>query len=411
VPRLPDADAAVRRRAVILAQLGAACAAAMVLVAHRASEVWDWRILVFARAATAAIATFVLLRAAGLRPTLRAPRMLWVRSLVGAVGLVANFYVYAELPPADAVVLVSTSPLWLAVLSWLIYGQRPRAGVWVAILVGFAGIVIVERPQFARHDVAAFVAAASGLLMAIVMLAVARLRHQDPRAVVMHFSAVAAAVSLVFLAAPPAVAVPAAVSAGSVALLAAVCGLALVSQLASTRAFQIGRAPGVSASALSQVGIAFVADHLLSGRPIDAAGALGTALVTFPVGFLLLRPREPSLVVSQLLPPRSGAAAAGLEALVARVREAHRATGCHIELGDSDRGGAGVRLILAESPPRIVCVAHGSVADLLPRRAIARALNASLEAARSGADWERPANVAFDELTRVLALYFPPGAG
>ncbi len=53
----------------------------------------------------------------------------------------------ATMPLADAMPLYYTSPLFVIVLSIPFLGEAVRLRSWLAILVGFAGIVLVAQPS------------------------------------------------------------------------------------------------------------------------------------------------------------------------------------------------------------------------------------------------------------------------
>ena len=66
----------------------------------------------------------------------------------GLMFLASTFFFMgiAALPLADVVALTFVSPLFIAVLSVLFLGERVGPRRWLAIVVGFAGVVIMLRP-------------------------------------------------------------------------------------------------------------------------------------------------------------------------------------------------------------------------------------------------------------------------
>ena len=75
------------------------------------------------------------------------PWRLWVRSVAGSGSMLCTFYAFGKLPTADVVTLTNTFPIWVAVLSWPLYGHAPDRKMVVAILIGVAGVVLVEQPH------------------------------------------------------------------------------------------------------------------------------------------------------------------------------------------------------------------------------------------------------------------------
>ncbi len=68
------------------------------------------------------------------------------RSLLVLLATVSMFFALREMPLADAVALSFSAPLFAVGLSVLILRERVGPRRWVAVLVGFAGMLIIIRP-------------------------------------------------------------------------------------------------------------------------------------------------------------------------------------------------------------------------------------------------------------------------
>jgi len=108
--------------------------AVMAAASHRAGEHCDWQLVVVARASLAFLFAVIIAKASGVKLVLFGPRTLWVRSLAGSASMLSNFYALAHLPVSDTLTLMNTSPIWVTVLLWLVFGQRPSAGIVGAVL-------------------------------------------------------------------------------------------------------------------------------------------------------------------------------------------------------------------------------------------------------------------------------------
>ena len=77
-------------------------------------------------------------------------RELWSAAAVGAflIGGVSAF-VWAEQHVASGVtaLMLGTIPLWMALVEWAWGGGRPTGKVWLGLLMGFAGVVVLGAPQ------------------------------------------------------------------------------------------------------------------------------------------------------------------------------------------------------------------------------------------------------------------------
>ncbi|WP_270935315.1 DMT family transporter [Falsiroseomonas oryzae] len=113
---------------------------------------------------------------AALRP--RAPGLHALRTLFGMTGMVGAFAAYTYLPLATATVLGFTMPLFLTALSVVVLRERVGWRRWTAVMVGFAGVVLVARPgadQAALPLVPVLLALLGGLGWALAMMSIRRL--------------------------------------------------------------------------------------------------------------------------------------------------------------------------------------------------------------------------------------------
>jgi drug/metabolite transporter (DMT)-like permease len=182
----------------------------------------------------------------------------WRRSLFGTLAAICTFYALSSsrLALGDAATLTATAPIFVALLSAPLLGERVAGRVALAIALGFAGIVAVVRPSL---EIALPVAAVATVGAGFYALAMIWLRRIGPgethEAIVLHFSLVALAITV-------ALAVPVWQwpdwRSGLFLL-----GVGLTGgggQMAMTRAYSLHRAAPVTA--LSGVGI--VLTHLLA---------------------------------------------------------------------------------------------------------------------------------------------------
>lgn len=81
----------------------------------------------------------------------------------------------AALPLADAVTLFYAAPLFVTALSVPVLGERVGWRPWLAVLLGFVGVVVAMRPGAAVVDPAALLLVASAVLYALVSMLTRRL--------------------------------------------------------------------------------------------------------------------------------------------------------------------------------------------------------------------------------------------
>lgn len=121
-----------------------------------------------------------------------------VRGTMGAISLVGYFYAMTMLPLATAQTLNYTSPLFLAIATTLVMGERFSRTLLAAVLLGFVGIAILLRPSFATgQEAPALIGLFSGAFASWAYLAVRSLgRAGEPDwRIVLWFGFVASVLS------------------------------------------------------------------------------------------------------------------------------------------------------------------------------------------------------------------------
>lgn len=255
------------------------------------SKACDWQTVAIARSSLVALFALAMSWAAGARLAFW-PWRLWVRGLAGSGSMVCTFYSFGQLPAVDVVTLTNTFPLWVAILSWPVYGKAPGLKMWIAILMGVTGVVLVEQPHLEAGNAGVITALLAAFLSAIAMLGLHSLRDIDPRAIVVHFSAVATVfcVGAYFLL-PRTIDDPSRVLEGSVLFKLLGLGLsATIGQILLTLAFGNGAPAKVSVVGLMQIVIVLAFDVYLWNTQVNAITMVGILLVIAPTAWLLTRP-------------------------------------------------------------------------------------------------------------------------
>lgn len=263
--------------------------AVMASVSHLAGERSDWQLVVVARAAVAFFFAFIIAKVARVKLILFGSRTLWVRSLAGSTGMLCNFYALAHLPVSDTLTLMNTSPIWVTLILWLVFKQKPTAKIGVAVLVSVIGIALIQQPHFQSGKFACLMALCGAFCTSIAMLGLNRLQHIDPRAIVVHFSGVASLATTTFLLATNRKDYSAQLTDKTTLLLLVLVGLwGVAGQIGMTMAFAKGQATQISVVALSQILFGLVFDVLFWNHAVNALSLLGMVMVVVPTAWLIL---------------------------------------------------------------------------------------------------------------------------
>lgn len=123
----------------------------------------------------------------------------WRRSVYGTIAAICTFYALASsrITLGDAATLSATAPIFVALLSGPLLGERVSGRVALAVALGFAGILAVLRPSFAMALPVAAIATTGAVFYALAMIWLRKIGPgESPEAVVLHFSLVALMVHL-----------------------------------------------------------------------------------------------------------------------------------------------------------------------------------------------------------------------
>lgn len=109
------------------------------------------------------------------------------RSVVGSISLIGYFYAMSNLPLATAQTLNYTSPIFLAIATVVVLGERFTYWLIGAIVLGFAGVALLLQPTMqGGRESAAWIGLFSGVFAAWAYLSVrslGRLGEPDYRVV------------------------------------------------------------------------------------------------------------------------------------------------------------------------------------------------------------------------------------
>ena len=128
------------------------------------------------------------------------PWLLFFRGFMGFVALLAFFYNIAHIPLGDAMTFSKTSPIFTAIFAWLFLNEKLAKSAWLAVFVGFIGIVFITQPtglMFSKTDLLGIF---SGVGAALAYTSVRELKkYYDTRAIVLSFMTVGTVGPLILL--------------------------------------------------------------------------------------------------------------------------------------------------------------------------------------------------------------------
>lgn len=218
-----------------------------------------------------------------------------VRGVAGFVSLAAYFYAITLIPLATAVTLAYTSPLFLAlILAWWAR-EGMSAGLYAALGVGFAGVVLVLQPSLdERQWLGGLCGLASGIVSSIAYFNVRRLGElgEPEWRTVFYFSAFSSVAALPWVIATEPVH-PAPMSAWGLVLGLGAFGAA--AQWCMTTAYTRGRTLTTASLAYTTVAFSSLFGIVVWQETLAATAWLGIALIVAAgvAAGLLCAPRRP----------------------------------------------------------------------------------------------------------------------
>ncbi len=200
-----------------------------------------------------------------------------VRTLTGLTAMYCFFYAIAHLQLGEAVLLNYSSPLFIALIAMIWLKEPASRFVVMAILVGFAGVILIMKPGMGVFKPAALVGVASGVFVALAMVSIRNLSSTEPTIrIVFYFSLLSTLISAIPLLWSWQTPAP------KVLLVMLGAGfIATKAQLLMTYAYRLAPAAKIGAFAYTNVVFAALFGWLFWGETFDSLSIAGACLICF----------------------------------------------------------------------------------------------------------------------------------
>ena len=128
-------------------------------------------VLLFRYVAASLFFLFVLSVTSGIRGlSTSRPMDHAIRSISGVISLGLFYFAVSRIPIADATAISYAAPIFITLLSIFLLGETIGLRRWIAVVVGFFGVLLIAQPVGGEFDlgrIAAAVSAVTGALVAI----------------------------------------------------------------------------------------------------------------------------------------------------------------------------------------------------------------------------------------------------
>lgn len=108
-------------------------------------------------------------------------KMWSVRTISSAIGVIGSVTAFTHLSMAEAFTLIFLQPLFVSILSMFFLNEPIRWRRWLAIFIGFLGVIIVLRPGFRELNIGHIGAVFAGLSGAISIVILRILGGKEKR--------------------------------------------------------------------------------------------------------------------------------------------------------------------------------------------------------------------------------------
>ncbi|HUL97800.1 MAG TPA: DMT family transporter [Usitatibacter sp.] len=202
-----------------------------------------------------------------------------IRSVVGTISLIGYYHAMALLPLATAQTLNYTSPIFLAIATVVVLGEKFSGWLVVAIAVGFCGVALLLQPTVgAGKEAPALIGLFSGVFSAWAYLSVrtlGQLGEPDYR-VVFYFTAIGSVLCAAWQLSTshfhP-------VTASNIWVVIGIGFCGTVAQLCMTRAYRTGNTLVVGALSYSTLVFSSLATFLVWDERLAPAEIAGIAII------------------------------------------------------------------------------------------------------------------------------------
>lgn len=170
-------------------QVAILCFAVMdAAIKYLTADFGTWQIMFF-RGFFSLIPIAMLTARSGGLGTLRTSHLLSHvgRALIGIAAAFCFFYAYSIMPLADAYAIAFAGPLFMTALSVPVLKEKVGWRRWLAVLVGFAGVIVMLRPGQGMLTLTALVPLAAAAFYALTMLYVRVLARTESNAAITFY--------------------------------------------------------------------------------------------------------------------------------------------------------------------------------------------------------------------------------
>lgn len=133
-------------------------------------------------------------------PTTPQPKLEYVRGVFFFLSYTTHFMGLAALPLADVAAIKYSAPLMITLLSVMLLGELVGPRRWLALLVGFLGVLLIVRPGMASFNLGSLFILLSVFFYALATILTRKLQTTDSSATMAYYSSLVYLMATIILA-------------------------------------------------------------------------------------------------------------------------------------------------------------------------------------------------------------------
>ena len=210
-------------------------------------------------------------------------KILLIRGITGFIALSCYFVAISKIPLATAVMLNYTAPLFVALLAPVFLSERFNLKIFLLIVLGFIGIVLIVHPQPQVNIHGLFFGLTSGIFAALAYISIGALRKDNSSSltIVFYFFIISTLLSIPL--AWPTFRPPNLIES---LLLCGVGLFATFAQIFMTRAYRIGKTTTTSSYSTSIIIFSLIFGMIFWKETPDLISVIGGIIVATSVVFI-----------------------------------------------------------------------------------------------------------------------------
>lgn len=224
------------------------------------------------------------------------------RAAISGISMLMAFTAVTMIPLAEYVAIDFLTPVFATLFGILFFGETGRRSRWAALVVGFAGVLVVTRPGFAEINMGTLLIVSATAMWGITL----PLIHSLGRTESAYTISMMAAILMTAACAPAAFLVWGWPSAAGWMWIVFMGAIGALAQITLSQSLILAEAGAVAPAEFLKLVFAAVLGYLLFDEIPEVWIWLGGALIVLS-GFLLARGERPSALARTANPPMVGA--------------------------------------------------------------------------------------------------------